>query len=104
IPVPPTTVNQNVEIIGAIIATDVTNCRIVRPRDILVTNIAIIGPYPKNHAKKNIVQLLNQPSSPRYAFNVKKFSTYVAIASKYEFDINNAGPSINNTTIKNSAK
>src|SRR5690625_7349163 len=59
IPVPPTTVNQNVVIIGAITATTVTICLIVLPRDIRLTNIAIIDPYSINNEKKKIIYKLN---------------------------------------------
>src|SRR5699024_7669039 len=43
IPVPPTIVNQNVVTTGAITATAVTISRIVRPREMRLTNMAIIG-------------------------------------------------------------
>src|SRR5699024_12072755 len=70
IPVPPTTVNQNVAITGAMIATDKTSSRIVLPLEIRAVKIAIMGPYPINHAKKNTVQELIHDSSLRKVMKV----------------------------------
>src|SRR5690625_6065816 len=62
IPVPPTTVNQNVAMTGAIIATAKTSSRMVLPREIRAVKMAIIVAYPINHAKKNTVYDHTQPS------------------------------------------
>src|SRR5690625_7212332 len=49
IPVPPTTVNQNVVIIGAITATAVTICIIVLLQVIWLIKLDISSPYPITH-------------------------------------------------------
>src|SRR5699024_12466693 len=83
IPVPPTTVNQNVATTGAMTATVVTSSRIVRPREIRLTNIAIIVPYPMNKANKNTVHHPSLAESQRYVLILIHFYTLYSHRSKY---------------------